>query len=70
MKAKMLSSADLSEWLLYEPDTGNLVWKKNFHTSKIGRVAGTINSKGYVVVKINGGMVKVLALIYPSTVLR
>jgi hypothetical protein len=44
----------------YDPATGVLVWKSRqdrigrWNTERVGKIAGTINDRGYIVVAING----------------
>lgn len=57
MKSKKYpSQAELKELFDYDPDTGVLTWKVKPKTNrvKIGDVAGTKCSKGYLQVRING----------------
>lgn len=54
MKAKIVCFSEMSKFLSYEFETGVLRWKKNFHLSKVGKDAGTINNKGYLVIKVKG----------------
>jgi hypothetical protein len=42
---------ELKESLDYNPDTGIFIWKKQIaNTIKVGQVAGSMSSKGYIIV--------------------
>lgn len=45
-----LTQARLKELLSYDPETGIFVW---IRTTRIGKVAGVINKKGYLLIEIN-----------------
>jgi hypothetical protein len=48
--AKKISYEEVSKVFSYDPETGNLIWIKNFHSPRIGTVAGTKDWRGYVYV--------------------
>jgi len=51
MKSKPLPPLEeLKEFLDYNPDTGVITWIKNRSGVKLGQVAGTINTLGYVII--------------------
>lgn len=45
---------EIKRKLSYCPDRGNLIWKVNGHGIRKGRVAGGVNSDGYVQVMVCG----------------
>lgn len=50
----MISREDVDQMVRYEPETGLFYWRvTNSNRAKAGSVAGTINSKGHVVIGIN-----------------
>jgi len=53
-KSLPIDHEELSRFLSYEPSTGIFLWKHNFHKSKIGKIAGATNRKGYVMIKLSG----------------
>jgi hypothetical protein len=52
--AKELNFNEISQFLEYEKESGKLRWIKNFHYSRVGKVAGHQRKNGYVYVKLNG----------------
>lgn len=44
----------LMELLSFDEGTGNFTWVKDRRCVKAGRLAGTINNKGYVAIKVDG----------------
>jgi hypothetical protein len=44
----------LRELLDYNPETGAFVWKKSRRCIKAGSSAGTLNSLGYIAIKVDG----------------
>ena len=64
MKAKPLVASELAEWFVCDHEEGTLRWKKNFHTSKIGSIAGSLGTKGYKVVKLNGRLYSVARILW------
>jgi len=38
----------------YDPETGNLVWKKRGKAVQVGKAAGSVNSRGYLNVSVKG----------------
>lgn len=55
----MISQSELKEYLHYSPDTGIFIWvKKTCKKVIIGKKAGTLNSKGYIVISINRKLYK------------
>lgn len=51
---KPIDVAAVKRRLEYDPDSGLLTWKINFHKSRVGAVAGTMDKKGYIAVKFDG----------------
>ena len=45
---KELTQEILHKWLDYEPETGNFRWKIHTKPEKLNKIAGAVNSKGYV----------------------
>jgi hypothetical protein len=43
-----LNLADLKEYFEYNPTTGNLIWKKNWYQSKVGKIVNKIGKNGYI----------------------
>jgi hypothetical protein len=63
----MITQNELKQLLTYDPDTGVFTRRVNSKNhNNIGQVAGSINSKGYRIIKINGEPYKShrLALLY------
>ena len=56
MKAKNIDFSKISKVLSYDAETGDIRWKENFHKSKVGKVAGTVNRQGYIAIKIFGDL--------------
>lgn len=54
MPAREIAFSEVSEILSYNSETGELTWKKAFHSSRIGKRAGSIDRQGYWTVKIDG----------------
>jgi len=55
MAAADLTAARVREVLEYEPSTGVFTWRVMLSSrGPVGRVAGSINPKGYVVIQIDG----------------
>ena len=50
----MISQNALKQRVKYDPESGVWLWVSNFHKSKIGRFAGCVNKKGYLVISIGG----------------
>ena len=50
----MLKQKRLKELLHYDPDTGTITWISSTGSVKSGDVAGSINSRGYILIRING----------------
>lgn len=50
----MISHSRLLEVLEYSPDTGDFKWIASNHRVKAGDLAGTVSSKGYVLIKVDG----------------
>lgn len=53
MSASKVCAEEMREHLSYDKTTGLLYWKKNFHKSRIGKVAGCIKKNGYTRVVVN-----------------
>ncbi len=53
-KHETLDHAAVTSLLDYEPDTGLLRWKVRSPRAKIGAIAGTMTSDGYIAVTIKG----------------
>lgn len=51
----MITQAELKELMYYDPETGVFVWRvSKSKRVKVGSVAGTLQNKGYIHIKING----------------
>ncbi|EOJ0063283.1 TPA: HNH endonuclease signature motif containing protein [Pseudomonas aeruginosa] len=51
----MLTAQRLQEVVIYEPETGLFTWRQTLSNRAItGRQAGTIDARGYLVIKIDG----------------
>jgi len=50
----MLTQSEVKCMLDYNPDTGEIKWRKSKGSAKAGKKAGKINCKGYLVITING----------------
>ena len=48
-----LSYEEIASQLMYNPDTGALIWKRHYFKSKVGTVAGARGSGGYLVIQLN-----------------
>lgn len=60
----MITAIELRECLQYDPITGRWVWLKCARASWQGRPAGSLDAKGYWVIKINGKSYKASRLAY------
>lgn len=62
----MITAIELRERLQYNPDTGRWVWLKSDRGGWVGKPAGTLDAKGYWVIKIDGQSYKAsrLAFLY------
>lgn len=62
----MLTAIELRERLQYDPNTGYWVWLKTPRAGFIGKPAGSLDAKGYWVIKIDGQSYKAsrLAFLY------
>lgn len=60
----MISAQELRERLQYDPNTGHWIWLKTPRSGWVGRPAGTIDAKGYWVIKIDGKSYKASRLAY------
>lgn len=49
----MITQQELKEVLSYNPLDGIFTWKKSFHKSRIGTIAGYINKRGYIAIRVN-----------------
>jgi len=54
MPAKNLTQKELKEYLRYNPDTGLFTYIKAKSGVRVGQTAGSLNGRGYTLVKING----------------
>ena len=69
--AKELPLHRICELLRYDKETGNLYWKIGRRkTAKIDTVAGSLESIGYIVVKIDGSKYKAHRIIYALAYLK
>jgi len=51
----MLTQGRLKELLSYNPDSGKFVWEINRRGPvKVGLIAGTLNSQGYIQIVVDG----------------
>jgi len=51
-----LTQKELKKRLNYDPITGLFTWaskKSNFSRIKIGAIAGTLDNKGYIIIRLN-----------------
>lgn len=60
----MLTALELRERLQYDPNTGRWVWLKTPRAGFEGKPAGSIDAKGYWVIKIDGQTYKASRLAY------
>lgn len=62
----MLTQEELKERLNYNPATGQMIWRKlsPIHKRLIGKEAGCLNKKGYMVININGKQYEAHRLIW------
>lgn len=62
----MITALELRERLQYDPNTGDWIWLKSPRSGWVGRPAGSIDAKGYVIIKIDGQSYKAsrLAFLY------
>jgi hypothetical protein len=60
----MLTQELLKSLFSYDPATGNLIRIKNSGTAKAGEVAGFVNDKGYVVIKVKSNAYKAHRLVW------
>ena len=50
----MITQSELVETLKYNPETGHFIWKKKTCLKVVvGKLAGTINDRGYIVIAIS-----------------
>lgn len=49
-----VAAAAVRDHFFYDPETGVLLWKQNFHKNRIGKVAGGTTQEGYRSVRIDG----------------
>lgn len=49
-----LTKHELEQWLSYEPETGVFLWRMQRGKASAGRVAGSVNNKGYRMIGIGG----------------
>jgi hypothetical protein len=54
----------LRELFYYDPDIGDLIYRKDHFMKKIGERAGNINSEGYRVIRVDGKDFKAHRLIW------
>lgn len=55
MKSKNeLTQSDLKKFLSYDKETGIFTWIDSHWKSKIGTVAGSLDSRGYIVIGLHG----------------
>lgn len=60
----MLDAIKLRERLQYNPETGNWIWLRSNRSGWNGRPAGSLDAKGYWVIKIDGQSYKSSRLAY------
>ncbi len=60
----MITAIELRERLQYDPNTGRRVWLKTPRKGFEGKPAGSIDAKGYWVIKIDGKSYKASRLAY------
>lgn len=62
----MINAIELRERLQYDPNTGNWIWLKTPRSGYVGRPAGSLDTKGYWIIKIDGQSYKAsrLAFLY------
>lgn len=54
MASANLTAARLRELLHYDPDTGLFTWRLSRRRARAGNVAGTIVTRGYIMIRIDG----------------
>lgn len=57
-KEKLLTQAQLKESLSYRKETGEFTWivePLKHHTNKVGHLAGSLTTGGYITISIDGG---------------
>jgi hypothetical protein len=59
-----ITALELRERLQYDPNTGRWVWLKTSRAGFVGKPAGSLDAKGYWVIKINGQSYKASRLAY------
>jgi len=60
----MISAIELRERLQYDPSTGHWIWLKSPRSGWNGRPAGSLDAKGYWIIKIDGRSYKSSRLAY------
>jgi len=48
-----LTQDEIKSLLSYDPESGLFVWKKSYHTSRIGQIAGHVDGEGYIRIGIS-----------------
>lgn len=60
----MITAVELRERLQYDPNTGYWVWLKTPRAGFVGKPAGSLDAKGYWIIKIDGQSYKASRLAY------
>lgn len=60
----MINAVELRERLQYDPNTGDWIWLKSARHGWVGRPAGSLDAKGYWIIKIDGQSYKASRLAY------
>lgn len=60
----MITAIELRERLQYDPNTGDWIWLKTPRGGWVGRPAGSLDAKGYWIIKIDGQSYKASRLAY------
>jgi HNH endonuclease len=60
----MITAIELRERLSYDPNTGDWIWLQSPRFGWVGRPAGSLDAKGYLVIKIDGKSYKASRLAY------